>query len=139
MLQSGNIISNYYEKFAEINSPRPKAKRSAKPIPLVDYLMSGLAIFSMKFPSLLQFEEQSNHGGMIKRNLRTLYQIDQVPSDMYLREHLDEIDSRDVRKVFKTLFANVQRGKALENYSYLDGHHLLPMDMTLRKLLHKKT
>ncbi len=129
-LSSKGLLTLIRGKFKHIHSSRLIAKRSVKPIALVDCLMSGLAIFSMKFPSLLQFEEQSNHGGMIKRNLRTLYQIDQVPSDTYLRERLDEIDSRDIRKVFKTVFSSVQRGKALEDYTYLDGHYLLPMDMT---------
>jgi hypothetical protein len=129
-LSAKGLLTLVREKFTKINSPRALARRSAKPIDLVDCLMSGLAVFSMKFPSLLQFEEQSNNGGMIKRNLRMLYQIDQIPSDTYLRERLDEIDPREVRKVFKTVFAGVQRGKALEAYTYLDGHYLMPMDMT---------
>jgi hypothetical protein len=129
-LSAKGLLTIIREKFKNINPPRALARRTSKPIDLVDCLMSGLAIFSMKFPSLLQFEGQSNHGGIIKRNLRTLYQIDRVPSDTYLRERLDEIDPREVRKIFKTLFASVQRGKVLEEYTYLDGHYLMPMDMT---------
>lgn len=49
----------------------------------------------MKFPSMLQFEEQSSKGGIIKRNLRTLYHIEQVPSDTYMRERLDERKHQD--------------------------------------------
>ena len=117
------------EEFKKIN-PRVLAKRRNKPIELVDCLMSGLAIFSLKFPSLLQFEEQTKQAGLIKKNLKTLYQIEQVPSDTYLRERLDEVNPAEIRKVFKKIFANVQRGKALEAYTYLDGHYLMPMDMT---------
>jgi len=127
-LSAQGLLTLIHDKFKKINPPRAIIKRSA--IELVDCLMSGLAMFSMKSPSLLQFEDQANKGGVIKRNLRTLYQIDQVPSDTYLRERLDEVDPREVRKIFKYLFAHVQRGKALEAYSYLDGHYLMPMDMT---------
>ena len=45
--------------------------------------------------------------------------IDQVPSDTYLRERLDEVDPREIRKVFKCVFAQAQRGKVLEAYTYL--------------------
>ncbi len=129
-LSAKGLLSLIREKFKDIDQPRVIAKRSTNPIKLTDCLMSGLAIFSMKFPSLLQFEEQANEGGITKRNLRTLYQVDQLPSDTYLRERLDEINPREVRKIFKTVFAQVQRGKVLEDYAYLDGHYLMPMDMT---------
>jgi len=128
-LSAKGLLELVREEFKKIN-PRVLAKRTAKPIELVDCLMSGLAIFSLKFPSLLQFEEQSKKVGLIKKNLKSLYQIEHVPSDTYLRERLDEINPREIRKLFKKLFARVQRGKALESYTYLDGHYLMPMDMT---------
>lgn len=129
-LSAKGLLGLVREECKNIHPPRSLAKRSATPIELVDCIMSGLAIFSMKFPSLLQFEEQYNQGGMTKRNLRTLYQIDQVPSDTYLRERLDEVNPRLLRKLFKGIFAQVQRGKVLEDYAYLDGHYLMAMDMT---------
>jgi len=124
-LSAKGLLPIIREKFSRINS-----SRSSNAIALADCLMSGLAMFSMKFPSLLQFEGHAKKGGIIKRNLRTLYQIDQVPSDTYLRERLDETDPREVRNIFKMLFSFLQRGKALEEYTYLDGHYLMPMDMT---------
>ena len=129
-LSAKGLLTITRDKFSKISRSRGLAKRSSKPIDLADCLMSGLAMFSMKFPSLLQFDGQSKHDGIIKRNLRTLYQIDQIPSDTYLRERLDEADPREIRKVFKTIFAFLQRGKALEEYTYLDGYYLMPMDMT---------
>jgi hypothetical protein len=129
-LSAKGLLAIIHEKFSDIESPCTRLKKSSKPIALVDCLMSGLAIFSMKFPSLLQFEGHAKHNEIIKRNLRTLYQIEQVPSDTYLRERLDEINPREVRKVFKKIFASVQRGKALEEFTYLNDHYLMPMDMT---------
>ena len=101
----------------------------SRSIELTDCLMSGLAVFGLKYPSLLQFE-QSSHKSRIRSNLRSLYGIPQAPSDTYLRERLDKIDPIQLRKTFSTLFAQLQRGKGLEGMDYLDGHYLFSLDGT---------
>ncbi len=92
--------------------------------------MSGLAIFGFKFPSLLQFEKSINSEPMISRNLRTLYGVEKAPSDTCMRERLDQVDPRQLRRPFKQIFAHLQRGKALEKYRYLNGHYILSIDGT---------
>jgi len=92
--------------------------------------MSGLAIFGLKFPSLLKFEELKNSEKKIRHNLQTLYGIKQAPSDTCLRERLDTIDPRQIRRSFKHIFALLQRGKALEKYRYLDNHYIISIDGT---------
>ena len=47
---------------------------------LVDYLMSGLAVFGLKYPSLLQFDE-GRADAVVVSNLKSLYGIDRAPSD----------------------------------------------------------
>ncbi len=79
-------------------------------ITLADCLMSGLAIFGLKIPSLLQFDH-SKEEKRIRHNLETLYQIKQAPSDTYLRERLDIVEPSMLRKPFKRVFAQLQRGK----------------------------
>lgn len=95
-----------------------------------DCIMSGLAIFGFKFPSLLQFEKQKTAEPLIRRNLRTLYGVSNAPSDTCLRERLDRIDPRQLRRSFKQVFAWLQRGKALEKYRYIDGHYIVSIDGT---------
>ena len=57
----------------------PRDSRGLKPkISITDCLMSALAVFGLKFPSLLQFDEHRNTE-VIKHNLKTLYSIDEVP------------------------------------------------------------
>ena len=68
----------------------PDTKSSAN-IPLADHLMSGLAVFGLKFPSLLQFDK-GRDDEIIRHNLQTLYGIKQAPCDTYLRERLDDVD-----------------------------------------------
>jgi hypothetical protein len=98
-------------------------------IPLVDHLMSGLAIFGLKYPSLLQFDKESREE-TTRFNLEKLYGIQRVPSDTYLRERIDEVDPRELRLPYKRVFQSLQRGKALEKFTYLDGHYLLSLDGT---------
>lgn len=127
-LSAKGLLGVVYAQFKKIKSPRALAKRSA-PITLTDCLMSGLAVFGLKYPSLLKFDEKKDELEL-KHNLRTLYHIQQVPSDTYMRERCDEVDPFEIRKVFKTIFACVQRGKGLEAFQYLDQHYLLAGDGT---------
>ena len=98
-------------------------------IPLVDHLMSGLAIFGLKYPSLLQFDQDRN-AEITQSNLRSLYGIEQAPCDTYLRERLDEVEPQQLRKAFTNLFSALQRGKGLEGFAYLNDHYLLSIDGT---------
>ncbi len=95
-----------------------------------DCVMSGLAIFGFKFPSLLQFEKAKATEPNIRRNLRHLYGVKKAPSDTCLRERLDQISPQQLRRSFKTIFACLQRGKMLESYRYLDGHYIVSIDGT---------
>jgi hypothetical protein len=105
-----------------------KGKR-ARPIALVDNLMSGFAVFNLKYSSLLQFDQ---HGceEMIQSNLKSVYNIKDIPSDTQMRERLDEIDPIELRKIFKTLFAQCQRSNRLEPFKYYDDRYLMSLDGT---------
>ena len=54
-------------------------------IPLAGQLMSSLAIFSLKYPSLLQFD-QDRTDDLTRTNLNSLYGIPQAPCHTSLRE-----------------------------------------------------
>lgn len=90
---------------------------------VADALMSGLAVFSLKYPSLLAFEQRPED------NLRSLYHIRDVPSDTHMRRMLDEVDPVSLRSAFTAVFAEVQRGGALKKMSFLD-HYLVSLDGT---------
>lgn len=96
-----------------------------------DCIMSGLAIFGFKCPSLLQFEKRVNEDKGLRRNLKSLYGVNNLPSDTCLRERLDVVNHTQVfRRPFKTIFAYLQRGKVLESYRYLDNHYIFSLDGT---------
>src|SRR3990167_4827276 len=113
------VSSTFHKIIDPLKTNRPR-------VILRDCLMSGLAMFLLKYPSLLSFDEAQD---CISDNLKNLYGLETVPSDTYLRERLDVIDPTTIRPVFKSIFSMLQRGKALEDYSYLDGY-LLSLDGT---------
>ena len=94
-------------------------------IALADALMSAFAMFSLKAPSLLAFDKERAEG-----NLHTIYGIERVPCDTHMREILDPVSPKLLRPVFKSVFRQLQRGKALEAMTFLDGHYLLALDGT---------
>src|SRR3989475_7381468 len=94
-------------------------------ISLTDTLMSAFAMFSLKSPSLLAFDKERAEG-----NLATIYGIERVPCDTHMREILDPVSPKVLRPVFKSVFRQLQRGKALEAMTFLDGHYLLALDGT---------
>lgn len=137
-----------YKSIKEIfdkNIPQDITRRGKRgEITVSDCLMSGLAIFGLKYPSLLQFDKEvrqieSQNDRTLKdneelkllwHNLHCLYGIDIVPCDTYMRERLDEIDPRYLRKAFTEVFSHVQRGNELEQFKFYDGHVLVSVDGT---------
>lgn len=56
---------------------------------LSDICMSALAMFSLKYPSLLQFDTQTE---VERQNLKAVFGLDQVCSDTQMRRMLDQVD-----------------------------------------------
>jgi len=94
-------------------------------ISLTEALMSAFAMFSLKSPSLLAFDKERTEG-----NLETIYGIERVPCDTFMREILDPVSPESLRPSFKGVFRQLQRGKALEAMTFLDSHYLVALDGT---------
>lgn len=92
-------------------------------------LLGAVAMFSLKFPSLLQFD-QSREDKIIRHNLRTLFCVEDVPSDTYIRKVLDQVEIKDIRRSYVDLFRELQKGKKLEKFRILNGVYLVPIDGT---------
>ena len=107
----------------------PRSGNGNTEIPTPSVLMSACAMFALKFPSLLQFDQQ-RIDPTIAHNLKSLFLVKQVPSDTHMREIIDKIDPEEVAGALDLVFAKAQRGKVLENYSVLDRGYLLSLDGT---------
>ena len=128
-LGASGLLKKVRTVFEKIDEPLRGAQGKDATISLCDCLMSGLALFGLKHPSLLQFD-QKRHDPIVSHNLKQLYQVDRAPCDTYLRERLDPIEPAQLRKAFTTLFSTLQRGKVFESYAFLDGHYLISLDGT---------
>ena len=102
-------------------------RTEASSIALADSLMAGFAMFALKDPSLLAFDQRRHDA---HDNFRTVFGIQNVPCDTQMREILDPVQPDHLRDCFRDIFRNLQRGKALESFVYLDGHYLISLDGT---------
>ncbi len=103
---------------------------ASRGVALSDCLMSGIAVFGLKYKSLLKFDRDARFDETVRNNLATLYGIERAPSDTRLRERLDDVDPHSLRPAFTKMFQLLQRGKGLEGYTCLGGHYLLSVDGT---------
>ena len=91
--------------------------------------MSGLAVFGLKYPSLLNFDEDQDDP-IIRHNLKTLYGVDLAPCDSQLREICDPVNPIGMNPAFKRLHQSLRGQGLLKRYAYLDGHVLVSLDGT---------
>ena len=128
-LEMARILDTVRKQFLSIPDCRKTINK--KRIPIVDYFMSGLAVFIMKFPSLLQFDAK-HEKPTIKSNLTNLFQVnDKVPCDTQLREVLDEYDPLVyVRPAFKDNIVLSKKYGLLNQFEFIDGYILCANDGT---------
>jgi len=114
-----SVVHSGFEKIKDHRSNNTK-------ISLPDALMSGFAMFSLKDPSLLAFEERHSED----TNLKPIYKINNVPCDTQMRTILDEVDPVDIEPSFNDIFRNLQRGKVLEPLIFMNSCYLISIDGT---------
>ncbi len=131
---SGN---SYYDRILRIARSyfgRIEDHRQAKKvkIPLSDHLMSALGIFALKFPSLLKFDDLVRNApeSAEAHNFRTLFGVEKPPDDTSMRQTLDEVAPSELKGVFKDVFTEIYRSKALEKFLFYRGSYLLAIDGT---------
>jgi len=80
----------------------PDQRAENAKISMSDALMSGFALFSLKDPSLLAFEERRT----TENNLQSIYGIKDVPCDTHMRTILDDVEPVSI----SLWFAHFQTG-----------------------------
>ena len=111
------------DKMVEVIRKTFKKRISDTPIKDIsdlDSVMSAFAIFSFKYPSLLQFDKARQEDARTKtENLKQLFKVRSVPCDTYMRERVDNIDPAYIEGVFAKLLSMLQRQKKLEEFLFL--------------------
>ena len=95
--------------FSEIKDSRAKRVEYS----IKDSLMSALAIFGLKYESLLQFDKNKNEK-ILRDNLEKLYGVKKSPCDSQLRAILDPIAPEELLGAFLAIHRQLQRNKVLE-------------------------
>ena len=122
VLSADGVFQLLYRGFGEIGDHRAENRK----IPLVDALMSGFALFSLKDASLLEFDERRATDG----NLKRIYGLGTVPSDSQMRTILDPVSPKELKPLYKTVFEQLERSRMLEKFVYLGQYYLLSLDGT---------
>ena len=112
------------EVFLQIDDHRQSGKVDFR---LHDCLMSALAMMFFQDPSVLSFQRRMQDR-MQSNNLKTMFAVEDIPSDAVLRKTVDPIDTTNINPCFAILFEHLQRGKQLLPYKLESGHYLIAID-----------
>ena len=105
-----NLASDVFERV------EPGACDRANGYSMRDCLMSGLAIFFFKYPSMLAFDDASHQDPVLMANLRHLFGIERAPTDSTLRRRLDAVDPKHVHRALRTSVGWARRHRLLDRF-----------------------
>jgi hypothetical protein len=126
-LSAPGLIKTLHASFSKVADSRRKASVTYS---MGDALSAAFAMFSLKYPSMLQFDTEAHADPRLIHNLKSLYALKSVPSDTQMREILDAVPPQALRPAFEALHSQLQRGKALEPFAVFQGRYLLAVDGT---------
>ena len=121
-LSANSLFALIRAEFEQI--PDQRAENAS--ISLPDALMSGFAMFSLKDPSLLAFEERR----VTDSNLQSIYGIESAPGDTQMRTILDHVAPVGIRTVFQSIHRRLEQSQELRKYVFLGGSYLVSLDGT---------
>lgn len=121
LLTFDNLMSQLDRKFKDISDTR----RSNTSYPLADIFKSGFAMFSLKSPSLLSFQEQTR---IERRNLKSIYRIGKIPADTQMRAVLDQVAPESVRDLFPFLFDRLRDAGVIKDFQCFGRQVIVTVD-----------
>jgi hypothetical protein len=97
-LSADSLFRTIYDSFHDVVDPRT----GIPTINLPDALMSGFAMFALKDPSMLAFDQRRQQD---EKNLQMIFGMENVPCDTRMREILDPVDFEQLRPAFRDVFS----------------------------------
>jgi len=122
LLSADRLFALVRANFEQVTDQRAENAKISMP----DALMSGLAMFSLKDPSLLAFDERRTTDS----NLGSIYGVEEVPGDTQMRTILDDVDPREISPAFRDVVRQLQRTRELDKFVFLGGSYLVSLDGT---------
>jgi len=120
------LLKTVGRQFHKIKEHR--GKNGSTKISMHDAAMSGLAVFMLKFASLLKFDE-TRRDAIKKNNLRKLFNINDIPSDTQLRDILDPVNPKNFEKAYSAVHGALQQSGKLQEFKFL-GYYCAAIDGT---------
>jgi Transposase DDE domain len=117
------IINLVRAGFKTVTDPR----RDNLTYPLPNLLNLSFAMFSLKDTSLSAFKEQFN---VRAENLQRVYGVESLPGDTALREGIDEVNPKDLQKLFKPLLDFLRDKGVLKKRHVLSKYTVISVDGT---------
>jgi hypothetical protein len=122
------LLSTVRRAFEDVPDKRRQASVKYS---MPDTLMAGLAIFSLKYPSLLMFDQHARpENPIVQSNLQSLFGLNTVPCDTQLRTILDPVKPEQLRPAFRAIHSGLQRSNSLRGYTTLGGKLVVSIDGT---------
>ena len=117
------IINLVRVGFKTVTDPR----RDNLTYPLPNLLNLSFAMFSLKDTSLSTFKEQFN---VRAENLQRVYGVESLPGDTALREGIDEVNPKDLQKLFNPLLDFLRDKGVLKKRHVLSQYTVVSVDGT---------
>ncbi len=121
LLTFDNLMTHLDQQLSRIADHR----RANISYSLADVLKSAFAMFSLKSPSLLSFQEQTR---IERSNLKQIYRIGEIPADSQMRAILDKVEPASVRSIFPAIVTLLRRAGVIKEYEYWHKHLLVSID-----------
>ena len=112
------------KRFLQVKDTRDTGKVDHR---LHDFFMSAFAMMYFQDPSLLAFQRKLQNSTNLN-NLKTMFDVKSIPRDSQLRDVLDPLPTDILEKIFPDYLNQLQRGKHLQNYQFINGMYLMPLD-----------
>jgi hypothetical protein len=108
--------------------PDPRQGRGGN-IAMADFGLSAFAMFFMQSASFLSFQ-RALEKGQGRSNCQSLFGIEKIPSDNYIRDMLDEADPAQLAPCFERLEALLAEPPLRQAFGRLGGRTLVAWDGT---------
>ncbi|NJL77326.1 MAG: transposase [Saprospiraceae bacterium] len=115
------LVSEIKTRFAQVGDHRGKNVV----FKLHDVLMSGYAMFSLKYPSLLDFGQRNMAE---EQNIYRLFGVNKVCSDTQFRTILDEVEPSSIYGILPDMVKLLSEKGGLEGYEVLGDYKVASID-----------
>lgn len=112
--------------FRQIEDPRQAGKVDYS---LHDVLMSGFAMMFFQDSSILAFQKRLQESAQ-QNNLSNIFGVVTIPKDTQMRDAIDMVPTEALSDVFPDFLNRLQRSRQLDQYRFLNGKYLIPIDGT---------